>query len=153
VLSIAQNLGSTSSCRGYKLSGFSSYKMVRKHSGALLKRELDNLSFLQTHPEVQKHFSNAGCIEFVERLQVGCHQSTAEAFAKTFDGNKARVESMEIVVDEATIFAATGLPRTGQSWFKTTAPKNLDFRVYLKEGYRHKAWKKGMLVSYLDEEW
>jgi hypothetical protein len=127
--------------------------MVRKCSGALLKRELDNLSFLQTHPEVQKHFSNAGCIEFVERLQVGCHQATAEAFAKTFDGNKARVGSMEIRVDEAVIAAATSLPRTGQSWFKTTAPKNLDFRVYLKEGYRHKAWKKGMLVSYLDEEW
>jgi len=89
--------------------------MVRKCSGALLKRELDNLSFLQTHPEVQKHFSNAGCIEFVERLQVGYHQSTAEAFAKTFDGNKARVGSMEIRVDEAIIVAATSLPRTGQS--------------------------------------
>ena len=127
--------------------------MVRKRSEALLKRELDNLSFFQTHPEVQKHFSNAGCIEFVEILQVGCHQSTTEAFAKTFDGNKARVGSMEIVVDEATIAAATGLPRTDQNWFKTIAPKNLDFIVYLKEGYRHKAWKKGMLVSYLDEEW
>jgi hypothetical protein len=127
--------------------------MVRKRSGALLKRELDNLSFLQTHPEVQRHFSNAGCIEFVERLQIGCHQSTAEAFAKTFDGNKAHVGSMEIRVDEAAIAAATSLPRTGQRWFKTTAPKNLDFRAYLKEGYKHKAWKKGMLVSYLEEEW
>jgi hypothetical protein len=127
--------------------------MVRKRSGALLKRELDNLSFLQSHPRVQKYFSNAGCMEFVERLQVGCHQATAEAFAKTFDGNKARIGSMEIRVNEAVIAAATGLPRTGQSWFKTTAPKNLDFRVYLKEGYRHKAWRKGMLVSYLDEEW
>ena len=54
--------------QGLQLSSFSSYRMVRKHSGALLKRELDNLSFLQSHPEVHKHFSNAGCIEFVERL-------------------------------------------------------------------------------------
>jgi hypothetical protein len=89
--------------------------MVRKRSGALLKREMDNLSFLQTHPEVQKHFSNAGCIEFVEKLQVGCHQATTEAFAKTFDGNKARVGSMEIRVDEVVIAAATSLPRTSQS--------------------------------------
>jgi hypothetical protein len=139
VLSTSQNLVSTNSCRGYRLSGSSSYKMVRKCSGALLKRELDSLSFLQTHPEVQRYFLNAGCMEFVERLQVGCHQSTAEAFAKNFDGNKARVGSMEIVVDEATIAATTGLPRTGQNWFKTTAPKKIDFRVYLKEGYRHKA--------------
>ena len=91
-------------------------------------------------------------MEFAERLQIGCHQATVEAFAKTFDGNKARVGSVEIKVDEAVIAAATRLPRTGQKWFKTTAPKNLDFRVYLKEGYKHKAWRKGMLVSYLDEE-
>ena len=127
--------------------------MARRCSGSLLKKELDSLSFLQTHPEVQKHFSDAGCIEFVERLQIGCHQSTAEAFAKSFDGNKARVGSLEIIVDEATIVAATGLPRTGQSWFKTTAPKNLDFKAYLKEEFRHNAWKKSMSVSYLEEEW
>jgi hypothetical protein len=127
--------------------------MARKRSGVLLKRELDNLSFLESHPEVQRYFSNAGCMEFAEKLQVGSHQATAEAFAKTFDGNKARVGSVEIKVDEAIIATATGLPRTGQKWFKTTAPKNLDYRVYLKDGYKHKAWTKGMLVSYLDEEW
>jgi hypothetical protein len=89
LLSTTQNLGSTDSYRGYNCSSFLSCTMVRKRSGALLKRELDNLSFLQSHPEVQRHFANAGCMEFVERLQVGCHQDTAEAFAKTFDGNKA----------------------------------------------------------------
>jgi hypothetical protein len=127
--------------------------MVRKRSGVLLKRELDSLSFLQSHPDVQRHFSNAGCMEFAERLQIGCHQATAEAFAMTFDGNRARVGSVEIKVDEEVIAAATGLPRTGQRWFKTTAPKSLDFRFYLKDGYKHKAWRKGMLVAYLDEEW
>jgi hypothetical protein len=127
--------------------------MAKKRSGFLLKRELNSLSFLESHPEVQRYFSNAGCMEFAEKLQVGSHQATAEAFAKTFDGNKARVGSVEIKVDEAVIAAATGLPRTGQRWFKTTAPKNLDYRVYLKDGYKHKAWTKGMLVSYLDEEW
>jgi hypothetical protein len=127
--------------------------MARRRSGSLLRKELDNLSFLQTHPEVQKHFSNAGCIEFVERLQNGCHQSTAEAFAKTFDGNKARVGSLEIIVDEAAIAAATSLPRSGQSWFKTTATKNLNFRAYLKEEFRHNAWKKSMPVSHLEDEW
>ena len=127
--------------------------MARRRSGSLLKRELDSLSFLQTHPEVHRHFSNVGCIGFVERLQIGCHQSTSEAFAKTFDGNKAHVGSMEIRVDEVVIAAATSLPRMGQSWFKTTAPKNLNFRAYLKEKFRHNAWKKGMPVSYLEEEW
>jgi hypothetical protein len=128
-------------------------KMVKKHGGILLKWELDNLSFLQSHPEVQRYFLNAGCMEFAERLQIGCHQAMAEAFSMTFDGNRAQVGSVEIRVYEEFIAAATGLPTTRQRLFKTTAPKNLDYRVYLKDGYKHKAWTKGMLVSYLDEEW
>jgi hypothetical protein len=127
--------------------------MVKKRSGLLLKRELNNLSFLESYHKVQRHFLNAGWMEFVKRLQSGYHQATAEAFAMTFDGNRARVGSMEIKVDEKFIATATGLPMTGQKWFKTTALKNQDFKFYLKDGYKHKAWSKGMLVSYLDEEW
>jgi hypothetical protein len=98
--------------------------MVRRCGGVLLKRELDDLSFLQSHPEVQKHFTNAGCMGFAERLQIGCHQAMAKAFTMKFDGNRARVGSVEIKVDEEFIAVATGLPTTGQRWFKTTAPKN-----------------------------
>jgi hypothetical protein len=127
--------------------------MVKKRGGLLLKRELSNLSFLESHPKVQRYFSNAGCMEFVNRLQSGCHQATTEAFAMSFDGNRARVGSVEIKVDEKFIAEATGLPMTGQKWFKTTALKKQDFKFYLKDGYKHKAWTKGMLFSYLDEEW
>jgi hypothetical protein len=137
----------------YKIvSGFELH-MVRRCSGSLLRKELDNLSFLQTHLEVKKHFSNTGCMEYVERLQNGCHQSTTEAFAKTFDGNKACVGSLEIIVNEAAITAATILPRSGQIWFKMTATKNLNIRAYLKEEFRHNAWKKIMPVSHLEDEW
>jgi hypothetical protein len=112
---------------------------MKKRGGFLLKRELSNLYFLESHPEVQRCFSNAGCMEFVNRLQSGCHQATAEAFAMSFDGNKARVGSVEIKVDEKFIAEATGLPMTRQNWFKTTALKKQDFKFYLKDGYKHKA--------------
>jgi hypothetical protein len=65
--------------------------MERKQSGSLLRKELDSLSFLQAHPEVQKHFSDAGCMGYVEKLQNDCHQTTTEVFAKSYDGNKACV--------------------------------------------------------------
>jgi hypothetical protein len=119
----------------------------------LLRKELDSLSFLQAHPQVQKRFSDSGCMGYVEKLQNGCHQTTAEAFAKSYDGNKACVGSLEIIVDEATIAIATNLPRSGQSWFKTTTTKNLNFRAYLKEEFKNVTWKKSMLVSHLEDEW
>ena len=106
--------------------------MERKQSGSLLRKELDSLSFLQAHPELKKRFSDTGCMGYVEKLQNGCHQTTVEAFAKSYDGNKACVGSLEMIVDEATISIETILPRSGQSWFKTTATNNLNFRAYLK---------------------
>jgi hypothetical protein len=127
--------------------------MARKRSGLLLRKELDNLSFLQSHPDVQKRFSDAGCMNYVERLQHGYHQATTEVFAKSYDGKKASVGSLEMIVDEAAIAIATGLPRTGQSWFKTTVTKNLNFRVYLKAEFRNITWRKSMPVSHLEDEW
>ena len=90
---------------------------------------------------------------YVERLQNGCHQITAEAFHKSYDGNKASVGSVEMIFDEAAIAIATILPRSGQSWFKTIATKNLNFMVYLKAEFRDITWKKSMPVSHLEDEW
>jgi hypothetical protein len=81
------------------------------------------------------------------------HQTTAEVFAKSYDGNRASVGSIEMIVDEATIATATSLPRSGQSWFKTTATKNLNFRAHLKAEFKNITWKKSMLVSHLEDEW
>jgi hypothetical protein len=47
----------------------------------------------------------------------------------------------------------TSFPRSGQSWFKTTATKNLNFRAYLKEEFRNNTWKKSIHVSHLEDEW
>jgi hypothetical protein len=43
-------------------------QMARKQGGLLLRKELDNLSFLQSYPEVQKHFLDASCMTYVEKL-------------------------------------------------------------------------------------
>jgi hypothetical protein len=75
-------------------------------------------------------------MSYVERLQSGRHQTIAEVFAKLYDGKRANIGSLEMIVDEAVIATATGLPRMGQSWFKTTTTKNLNFKVYLKAEFR-----------------
>jgi hypothetical protein len=88
-------------------------QMLRKQSGFLPRKELDSLSFLQSHPDVQKRFLDTGCMSYDERLQNGCHQMTAKAFAKSYDGNRASVGSVEMIVDEATISTTTSIPRSG----------------------------------------
>ena len=84
--------------------------MAKKRSSLLLRKELDSLSFLQSHPDVQKNFLDTGCMSYVERLQNGFHQITAEAFAKSYDGNRASVGSVEMIVHEVAIATSTSLP-------------------------------------------
>ena len=127
--------------------------MERKRGGPLLRKELDNLSFFQSHPEVQKRFSDVGCMTYMERLHEVYHQAIIEIFSKSHDGSKATVGSLELIVDEASIASATGLPRTCQNWFKTIVTKNLDFRSYLKKKLWSITWKKSIHVSYLEDEW
>jgi hypothetical protein len=33
-----------------------------------MRKELDKLSFLQSYPEMQKRFSDVGCMTYVEKL-------------------------------------------------------------------------------------
>ena len=45
------------------------------------------------------------------------------------------------------------LPRTGESWFKTTITKNVEFRSYLKPEHKNIVWKKSIPTSWLEEKW
>jgi hypothetical protein len=123
-----------------------------KKGGTLLRKELNDITYLEAHPEIFQMFRDAGCYRFCEKLQ-GFHQGVAEAFALTFDGAKAKVGTIEVQVDEAIVAAATKMPRTGERWFKSTTTKDIEFRSYLKPEHKCITLKKDIPRSYLEEKW
>jgi hypothetical protein len=88
-----------------------------KKGGSTLRKDLDDINYLESHSEVFQLFRD---------------QQVAEAFALNFDGRKVVIGRDELEVDEALIAEVTELPRTGEKWFKTTVTKNVEFRSYLK---------------------
>ena len=56
-------------------------------------------------------------------------------------------------MDEALIAELPELPRTGESWFKTTITKNVEFRSYLKPDHKNIVWKKSIPTSWIEEKW
>jgi hypothetical protein len=70
VFSPVQELGPNNrlQCFVWKIVLGFELQMERRRSGSLLRKELDSLSFIQVHPEVQKHFSNVGCMGYVKKL-------------------------------------------------------------------------------------
>ena len=123
-----------------------------KKGGSTLRKELDNISYLESHPEVCRLFRDAGCYNFCKKL-LSSHQQVAETFALNFDGRKVVIDRDEFEVDEALIVEVTELPRTGEKWFKTTVTKNVEFRSYLKLERKDLIWKKDIPMSFLEEKW
>jgi hypothetical protein len=53
-------------------------QMGKKRGGLPLRKELDNIQYLQSHPNIHHYFSDVGCLTYVERLQglpPGYHRS------------------------------------------------------------------------------
>ena len=117
-----------------------------------LWKELGDISYLESHPEVCQFFKDPGCYRFCEKIQ-GSHQQVAEAFSLSFDGSKALIGKEEFLVDETLIAEVTELPRTREKWFNTTITKNVEFRSYLKPEYRNVIWNKIVPSTWLEEIW
>jgi hypothetical protein len=66
-----------------------------KKGGALLRKELNDIAYLESHPEIFQMFRDAGYYRYCEKTQ-GFHQGVAEAFSLTFDGAKAKVGTIEM---------------------------------------------------------
>jgi len=84
--------------------------MVR--GGAPLRKELDDITYLESHPEIFQLFRDARSYRYVQKLQ-GYHQGVAEAFAKTFDGSKVTIGPLQMQINESSIVAATKMPGQG----------------------------------------
>ena len=125
---------------------------MKKGGGPTLRQELGDIGYLESHPKVCQLFKYTGYYRLCDKIQ-GSQQQVAEAFSLSFDGLKVVIGREEFQVDEALIAEVTELPRTRESWFKTTITKNLEFRSYLKPKHKNIVWKKSIPTTWLEENW
>jgi hypothetical protein len=66
-----------------------------------------------------KDLENSGWLVFIQRFD-GFNLLFAQQFALTFDGYRAKVGDIQLELNEEFISSVTGLPATGQRWFKNS---------------------------------
>ena len=71
----------------------------------------------------------------------------AESFSLSFDGSKVVIGKEEFHIYETLITKVTELPGTGEKWFETIIPKDVEFRSYLKPEHIGVVWKKSVPSS------
>ena len=117
-----------------------------------LRTELYGVWYLESHPQVAEFFKTAQVFDYCEKL-TSFNQPLAEAFALSYNGRIVKFGREEFHVDEAAIAECTGLPRTGQSWFKTTKATDIEFRSYLLPAHKETIRKRNFPITFLEPQW
>ena len=106
----------------------------------------------QSNEAVRQILQGSKFFNFLKKFS-GENYGVSTAFAQSFDGQQVRVGSLKFKITEAFIFEATGLPTTGEKWFKRKTVRIGDFTKFLKPQYSMVDWKCGIQASWLKEDW
>ena len=68
---------------------------MKKGGGLALRKELGDIGYLKSHPEVCHLLKDSGYYRFCENIQ-GSHQQVAESFDLSFHGSKAMIGREEL---------------------------------------------------------
>jgi hypothetical protein len=79
------------------------------------------------------------------------HPEVTRQFVLHFDGRKTKVGDLEFEVTEASISAATGIPITGEKWFKSMALNAAYAKYFLKPEHQANDLSKGVPRNQLIE--
>jgi hypothetical protein len=93
--------------------------------GKIVRTETMDMHLFDTKPMFRK----AGCLSFWQNMQRS-HSNVAKKFALNFDGKKTRVGDLEFEATEASISAATGIPISGENWFKAMVLSSLSLKIF-----------------------
>ena len=113
------------------------------------RQVLENISSFQASREL---FAAYGWFQFFNRFS-GYDDEVSLQFSKTFDGDRAQVRDIVLVVSEQSISHATGLPMEGKRWFKKGKLIRDQINRLLKPEFHLVKLEKGFPRYFLYEKW
>jgi hypothetical protein len=99
----------------------------------------------------RKDLEDNGWLTFVQRFE-GFNLFVAQQFALTFDGCRAKVGDIQLEINEEFISSATGLPSSGQRWFKNSKVEEVPWPL-LFLSRKVTSCDRGMPISALKPRW
>jgi hypothetical protein len=99
----------------------------------------------------RRDLEDSGWLTFVKRFE-GFNLCVARQFSMTFDGCRAKVGDIQLEIDEQFISSATGLPTSGQRWFKNCKVEEVPWTL-LFQSRKVTSCDRGMPISMLKPRW
>ena len=77
----------------------------------------DDCIMVDASDSLRLKLQQIGWLEFIRKFH-GYNLEMTKQFVATFDGRKAVIGNLELIVDQETLAEATSLLNTGEEWFK-----------------------------------
>jgi hypothetical protein len=117
----------------------------------IIRVESNGSQDLLSHDDVVEDLILFNWVKFVQYFE-GFNLEVTQAFAKTFDGAKAKVGDLQLLVNEESIAKAMGLSREGDRWFKNLKIEGIPWHLLM--AYRKSRYNvKGAPIQLFKARW
>jgi hypothetical protein len=99
----------------------------------------------------RSNLEDNGWLPFLQKFE-GFNLCVVRQFAMTFDGYRAKVDDVQLQIDEQFINLATVLPATGQRWSKNCKVEEVPWTL-LFQSHKVGSCDKGLPVTMLKQRW
>jgi hypothetical protein len=119
--------------------------------GTMVRNEPLDMHLFDVEPMFMEFYQRVGCLSFFQNMQRG-HPEVARQFALHFDGLNTKVGDLYFEVSEASITTKTGIPNTGERWFKSMTLNTSFSKEFLKPYYQTDNLSKRVPIRHLLED-
>jgi hypothetical protein len=106
---------------------------------------------LLLYDDASEDLKSLGWDVFIRKFQ-GYNSQVAKYFSLTFDGCRAKVGDIQLEITEKFLSEATGLPLTGQKWFKNSKLDEVPWSLFVTSR-EIQCCDKGIPISLLKVRW
>jgi hypothetical protein len=117
----------------------------------VIRIEPNGSQTLFLYDDVSEDLKSQGWDMFIKKFQ-GYNLQVAKEFTLTFDGYREKVGDLQLEITEDFLSEATGLPLTGQKWFKNLKLDEVPWSLFVTSR-KIGCCDKGILVSLLKVRW
>jgi hypothetical protein len=117
----------------------------------VIRVEPNGSQTLFLYDDASEDLKSQGWDMFIKKFQ-GYNLQVAKEFTLTFDGYRAKVGDIQLEITEDFLSEATGLPLTGQKWFKNLKLDEVPWSLFVTSR-KIDCCDKGILVSLLKVRW
>jgi hypothetical protein len=117
----------------------------------VMRIEPNGIQTLLLYDDARGDLERSGWLVFIRKFQ-GFNLQVAQEFTFSFDGCREKVGDVQLEVTEEFLSQATGLPASGQRWFKNAKVEEVPWTL-LFTSQKITSCDKGMPISFLKSRW